>query len=218
MKKTKIALLSISALLGAATLVGCGNTGGDSAHPGEETETSTSDGRRFNIYFSQEPERPRRQLGNRQGHPLPPLEAHLRPGGTYTLEVLSGNVEVDNHVIVAKGYGNFKIKISAVSEDGKNTQTKSLTATSSPRRSSPSTSSGTKRARKATTPRRANSTARRATTSATSNSSTGKTKRPARKPGLATSSTRRAATGTPTPIATSTRPRSNGTKATARTT
>lgn len=127
MKKTKIALLSISALLGAATLVGCGNTGGDSAHPGEETETSTSDGRRFNIYFSQE----LNDLGGNLEIAKDTrflLWKHISvPGGTYTLEVLSGNVEVDNHVIVAKGYGNFKIKISAVSEDGKNTQTKSLT-------------------------------------------------------------------------------------------
>lgn len=126
MKKKNLLVMSLALLCGAA-LTACG---GDSSkpYPDEPEESYVEDTRRFNIYFDEE-------LTTQIASGNIELEVGKRfllwqhisvPGGTYTLEALTDNIEIDGHVIVAKAYGPFKVKIAAAEDGTTKTVNKSI--------------------------------------------------------------------------------------------
>lgn len=125
MKSKKLLLLGVATLLGAVTLSGCGNNDPVSGSE-EESETTTEDSRRYNIYFDEEITKAGKNLEIACNERYLLWKHVSVPGGTYTLTALTDNIEIDGHVIVAKSYGPFKVKITAVDEAGENTKTKSL--------------------------------------------------------------------------------------------
>lgn len=140
MKSKKLLLLSVTMLLGVGALVGCDDQGDVSSNGNETTSESSSslpedepvestdpnDTRAFNIYFDQALTEMNGNLEIAQGKRFLLWQHVAVPGGTYVVEVTSGNVSIDQHVVVAEGYGAFKLKITATSENGKNKRTKSL--------------------------------------------------------------------------------------------
>lgn len=121
----KLLLLSVATLLGAVTLTGCGQPSGPDTSA-EESETTTEDTRRYNIYFDEEITKAGKNLEIASGSRYLLWKHVSVPSGTYTLTALTDNIEIDGHVIVAKSYGPFKVKITAVDAAGENTKTKSL--------------------------------------------------------------------------------------------
>lgn len=121
----KLLLLSVATLLGAVTLTGCGEPSGPDTSA-EESETTTEDTRRYNIYFDEEITKAGKNLEIASGSRYLLWKHVSVPSGTYTLTALTDNIEIDGHVIVAKNYGPFKVKITAVDAAGENTKTKSL--------------------------------------------------------------------------------------------
>ena len=121
----KLLLLSVATLLGAVTLTGCGQPSGPDTSA-EESETTTEDTRRYNIYFDEEITKAGKNLEIASGSRYLLWKHVSVPSGTYTLTALTDNIEIDGHVIVAKNYGPFKVKITAVDAAGENTKTKSL--------------------------------------------------------------------------------------------
>ena len=93
----KLLLLSVATLLGAVTLTGCG----EPTIP-EESETTTEDTRRYNIYFDEEITKAGKNLEIASGSRYLLWKHVSVPSGTYTLTALTDNIEIDGHVIVAK--------------------------------------------------------------------------------------------------------------------
>ncbi|MDY2913609.1 MAG: hypothetical protein SOV58_03120 [Candidatus Enteromonas sp.] len=133
MKKSKLLVYSLAVLLGTA-LASCavgGNSTSSDAPSSEEIVSSefkgdtsgevqesvnTDDTRRYNIYFDEEltAQLASGNIELEQGNRFLLWQHVSVPDGTYTLEAVTDNVVIDGHVIYAKDYGPFKVKINAI--------------------------------------------------------------------------------------------------------